>query len=351
MDESKNPLLIVSVTLAVLLVARWIIRTRTMDGPTKKPLYRVDHSVLNIPLPLQSLWMNMGYWKDTDDFPTACRALLEQVLKHAHILPDEVSEKSTNPNGNQSLSIIDLGYGCGDQSLYIRDTFSQSAQNDPQNTKQTHLKAYIGLTLEPSHFATAQKRLDSTTLSTPHTAPFTIFCADAANPSSWTPQIHTAISHASQPPNDPAHPHHLWILALDTLYHFQPSRWPVLHYASTTLNASLMAFDLCTADTLSLWQRIVIRFLTFMGQSPAANWVTVSEYRDRLVEAGYARDKIAIHDISEFVFGPLHGFMEKRGRELEELGMSIGRFRYAGGMFGWWGRSGVVRACVVVARK
>ncbi len=34
-----------------------------MNKGPKRALYKTDHSILNIPLPLQSMWMNMGFWK------------------------------------------------------------------------------------------------------------------------------------------------------------------------------------------------------------------------------------------------------------------------------------------------
>lgn len=163
-------------------------------------------------------------------------------------------------------------------------------------------------------------------------------------------EIKNAIFRAHQT-NDGAEHLETWILGLDTFYHFQPSRWPVIDYASKSLGASLMAFDLCIAENLTMWQRMVIWMLATFGQSPLANWVTISEYRDRLVDAGYAKENIEIHDISEYVFGPLYGFMKRRETELEQHGLSIGRFRYAAKMFGWWHKTGAVRGCIVIARK
>lgn len=256
---------------------------------------------------------------------------------------------NTKSSEISSLSILDLGFGCGDQCLYIRDTLARSSQDETVNLRSKRLKAYVGLTLEESHFQIAQKRLDDPKY-TAKNAPFEIFCADAAKPASWALATQDAISQAIQADQGVQH-HENWVLGLDTLYHFQPSRWPVIEHASKNLGASLMAFDLCTADTLTRWQRIVIKLLAVFGQSPSANWLTISEYRERLVEAGYVREKIEIQDISEHVFGPLHGFMKRREIELEQHGMSIGRYRHAAKMFGWWHRTGAVRGCIVIARK
>lgn len=60
MDETYSYFVAAAATAVVLFMVRWIFQSR---GATKKPLYQVDHSVLNIPLPLQSMWMNMGFWK------------------------------------------------------------------------------------------------------------------------------------------------------------------------------------------------------------------------------------------------------------------------------------------------
>lgn len=75
--------------------------------------------------------------------------------------------------------------------------------------------------------------------------------------------------------------------------------------------------------------------MAFLGQSLFANWVTIQEYRERLVTAGYARESIEIRDFSENVFGQLAGFLKKTEVEVEQHGLSIGHFQYAARMFDW----------------
>ncbi|OBT52796.1 hypothetical protein VE04_06550 [Pseudogymnoascus sp. 24MN13] len=288
----------------------------------------------------------MGFWKNTEDFPTACRTLLEEVLKSAQILQEGVS--SSNKNIGNTLSIIDLGFGCGDQSVYIKNALDNQRQGKSDDQWKRNLKAYVGLTLESAHFSIAQERLG---LQQPNTnTEFQIYCADAGRPMSWTSEIKKSVSLATQANNEKGN-HENWLLGLDTLIHFQPSRWPVIEYANRELDASLMAYDLCIADNLSVKQRLVLRFMASFGQSPFANFVTIEEYRERLVIAGYAREKIEIRDISEHVFIPLAGFLRRKEVELQQYGMSIGRFRHAAKMFAWWGRSGVIRGCIIVAKK
>lgn len=266
------------------------------------------------------------------------------MLKSALVLQDQVSSK----NIVDTLSIIDLGFGCGDQSLYFKNVLDNQRRGKRDDQWRRNLKGYVGLTLESAHFSIAQERL-GLNQSNIYTG-FDIYCADAGRPTSWTSEIKKYVSLASQA-NDEKGDHENWLLGLDTLIHFQPSRWPVIEYANRELGASLMAYDLCIAENLSLRQRIVLRLMAFFGQSPFANWLTIEEYRERLVMAGYARERIEIRDISEHVFSPLAGFLRKREVELQQYGLSIGRFRYAAGMFAWWGRTGVVRGCIIVARK
>jgi hypothetical protein len=268
------------------------------------------------------------------------------VLKSAQVLQDQVSRGDDNVV--KTLSIIDLGFGCGDQCLYIKDVLDNQRQRGQANPWRRLLTSYVGITLDSPQFCLAQERLDLKQASTKEV--FEIYCADAGRPASWTSAIKNAVSSACQP-NDEKEYHENWLLGLDTLIHFQPSRWPVIEYANRELGASLMAYDLCIAGNLSAWQRLILRVLAFFGQSPFANWVTIDEYRERLVLAGYARERIEIRDISEHVFGPLAGFLRKREVELQQYGLSVGRFRYAAKMFAWWQRTGLVRGCIIVARK
>ena len=268
------------------------------------------------------------------------------MLKSAQVLQGEIS--GSNKNIVNSLSIIDLGFGCGDQCLYFKNILDNQGQGKRDNQWSRLLKAYIGITLENPHFCIAQDRLG---LKQSHfNEVFEIYCADAGRPASWTLDLRNAVALACHTDDEKGY-HENWILGLDSLIHFQPSRWPVIEYANRQLGASLMAYDLCIAENPSKWQRIILRLMAFFGQSPFTNWVTISEYREQLVAAGYVREGIQIRDISEHVFRPLAGFLSKRESELEQYNLSIGRFRYAGRMFAWWGRTGVVRGCIIIARS
>ncbi|KAF2204504.1 hypothetical protein GQ43DRAFT_428875 [Delitschia confertaspora ATCC 74209] len=282
-------------------------------------MYNLDHGRLNLSMPPPSMWMNMGYWKNTDDLPIACKSLLEEVLSTANL--------TSTPT---PWSLIDLGFGCGDQTALI-------AENSMS-------EKYVGITLDAQQFSYAESRLQSRKLLK---LPFVqLFCADAGNPGEWSEELKRAIFECLEETTGEK-----WFLALDTAYHFKPDRWGVIQHASREQDASFMAFDLVLADKISSFQSLLMRLVTTLMGTPWANFVTEAEYRQMLVKCGYTEENITIRDISRHVFTPLVTFLERRDRELNSIGLSLGKFRAAGWLFKWWGRTGIIRGCIIVARK
>lgn len=221
-----------------------------------------------------------------------------------------------------------------------------------QNQSQPLLDSYIGITLEPAQAQLAATRVcnmhnDSENESRQTSAQ--IFCADAANPSSWTGDLQSSISNmatSSQDPNTAT-----WLLALDTMYHFRPSRDPIVQYAHNTLRASLMAFDLILAERVSWRDRLILRLVCWLTGSPFSNFISRQEYIDLLVAAGYDRSMIEVRDVSSHVFCGLAGFLGRRVDEARPFGIKMDKFRAARVVFDWWARSGIVRGVVVVAGR
>ncbi|KAI9376550.1 hypothetical protein BJX61DRAFT_325006 [Aspergillus egyptiacus] len=385
----------------------------------KPALYGLDHALLNIPIPPPSMWMNLGYWKNTTDFPTACAALLDQVLITANLLDEDGGPLDHAPI--KRFHLLDVGIGCGDQSVRIlnykrtrprkipvADTITDEAKAGKQKGESGNEKqepepeplfdSYVGLTSLPVQASFAAKRVEALqptvldgeektrTLSISHSDSTTttntgtgtakqtakIFCADAANPSTWNAEIHSAIRHTRIADTDtepetktPAtqstqeeekekekREEEPYLLALDTLYHFTPSRTPLFRYAHSQ-NTNIMAFDLLLpSKPLSLLQRLLLRLICFLTGAPYGNFLTQEEYAALLVGSGYDREKIVFRDISGDVFAGIARYMRDRETSLRMYGMGkgMGKFRGAGRVFGWWARSGVVRGVVVVAR-
>lgn len=267
------------------------------------------------------------------------------MLKKAWNLQDLSTGFASGRNG--TCTIIDLGFGCGDQTLYFNDFMEQNSRLEDPGQRHINFQAYIGITLDADQFEICQQRLR---VNSGKAAALQIYCGDAGRPESWPENLHDALNAACLS-SERSQLHENWVLGLDTLYHFRPSRWHVIKYARNTFNASLMAFDLCIADSTTPWQRFLLRLLAWGASSPYSNWMTTEEYRNQLVAVGYSREKIEIYDISEHVFGPLTNFLKIREQQLNDNGLSIGRFRYAALMFSWWARSRPVNACIIIARK
>ncbi|KAJ5714931.1 uncharacterized protein N7483_012112 [Penicillium malachiteum] len=332
----------------------------------KKPrveLYGLDHAVLNIELPPQTMWMNMGYWESTTHFPDACRALLDRVLSKADLLKDQ--------DKRQSIRLLDVGCGCGDQSLHLislrRNDFTENksgrgeasgfqASSDVAPSLRFQqpsslINTYIGITLEPSQAALAKSRAQDNGAAgnAPADSSVEIFCADAANPSSWSGNLQNSIEKlaATSITTESA----TWLLALDTIYHFRPSRLPLLQFACHNLNASYMAFDLILADNISWYHSFLLRIICWFLGAPFGNIVTKDEYVRLLVRAGYEPGQIEMEDISQHVFGDLAAFLGRRVQEATPFGLTMGKYRGARKVFDWWARTGIMRGYVVVARK
>ncbi|BDD60135.1 hypothetical protein MAP00_005295 [Monascus purpureus] len=311
-------------------------------------LYGLDHAILNLDPP-ETMWMNMGYWDHARTFPDACVALLRKVLEAADLLDED--GYPVQREDRQSLRLVDVGFGCGDQTLYLTQQLSKPDIHDAP--PRPLFDSYIGITLNPHQAEFARQRLQAEpsieqTTGT-RTPDIRIFCADAGNPASWNDDLHRALSSAQRGKKDPKDTG-AWLLALDTLYHFKPSRRPLFSYAYEN-RISIMAFDLLLSDSASLYGRMVLRLVCLVASIPSSNFMTPSEYKKLLTQSGYAVERIAMEDISERVFPGLAGYMQSKEKELGRFGMTLGKYRVPAKIFAWWARSGIVRGMLVVAKR
>ncbi|KAJ5193636.1 hypothetical protein N7491_000966 [Penicillium cf. griseofulvum] len=342
-------------------------------------VYGLDHAALNIQLSQQSMWMNMGYWEYTNDFPEACQALLDQVLTAA-------LSTETAP----AIRILDVGCGCGDQSLYLTRVLNGSSPTSHESRTETkltttasisstrsdippsesglrsryskinvqsssslRLDSYIGITLEPAQAALGSSRIHHMQRESGDNTQADIFCADAATPSSWTGELKKSITALADVSNK-QHENEdtsTWLLALDTMYHFHPSRLPLLTYACNSLDASFMAFDMILSNSITWYEKILLRLVCWGTNSPFGNFVSEKEYVDLLVTAGYNPAFIEVRDVSQYVFRGLADFIKRRVEEARPFGIKMGKYRAARFVFEWWAKGSIVRGVVVVARK
>ncbi|KAK9644636.1 hypothetical protein HCH54_007060 [Aspergillus fumigatus] len=352
------------------------ITARVIDLLEGKELYGLDHAILSVEVPpAKGMWMNMGYWKHTSSFPEACEALLEQVLITAKLLNEDRTPITFDADNDfqsepfyHEMKLVDVGIGCGDQSLYLTRRLSRKAgiptasaggMREASSVRPL-FDSYVGLTVVKSQAEFARERLSQVRSTTDlagaseETTDVKIFAANAADPSSWESSLHRAVfgqSVKGEPIQECPKKTQTWLLALDTLYHFQPSRDRLFKCAYQNMQASIMAFDLLLSEHATLWEKFVLRLMCLVAGMPYGNFVTKTGYKQILKHAGYESTLIEMRDISEHVFPGIARFLRKQDAELSKYGMTIGRYKGAANAFDWWGQTGVVRGVIVVARR
>ncbi|KAH4175957.1 hypothetical protein HBI26_065690 [Parastagonospora nodorum] len=347
--------------LGILLytIIKWtVVKSKGSEQNKKGEMYGLQHGRLHLQVPTP-MWMNMGLWDEagtTTTLAEACRDLLKAVLAEAGF-SQKTDSTQTFPGTRRKKMLVDLGIGCGDQTIYLTSKVPiRPCDRDWWDMQEpcVEFDHYIGITNDHVQARHAlgrvdelrkSRKLDRVDEEASNTPNISIFCADAAKPASWNEQVQKSIEAASRDCSE------RWVLALDTAYHFGPSRWIMVEHAHKNLEASFMAFDLCLSPDATFTQRLILRILTSLMGAPFANFSTPEGYRKKLIDVGYSDDAIKIVDISERVFAPLAQYLDEQDRRLKTLGLGIGKFGVAGSLFKWWGRSGVVRGVIVVAKR
>ncbi|KAF3013502.1 hypothetical protein E8E14_006648 [Neopestalotiopsis sp. 37M] len=302
----------------------------------RSDIYNVDHWKLNIRLPPTSMWMNMGYWKTTDNTPIyqfdeACQRLLEEVLSTAGLLPPLACLQ----RAKTEVAVLDLGIGCGDQTKALVRLLGKAGRN-------LH---YIGLTNVQTQVDIATRLKDDELHSKGGVASIEISLADAAQPSSWSPAIHSALQ-AQKVGNTER-----WVLGLDSFYHFKPSRMPLFCFAAAELDASIMAFDLLLSEKATRVQRLIAQVLGVASQCPWGTFLPLAEYRAQLVKAGFDSELIETRDVTSDVFPGLVDFIDRQAESLSVYGIALTRYRVFQKVLKFFVASGAVRAVIIVAKR
>jgi hypothetical protein len=343
---------ICSVALLCFFVKlRGLVWKGRTSGKEKESMYGLEHGKLHLQVPTP-MWMNMGYWRHdsgTQTLAEACKDLLKMVLREAGF---ERGDGRAGPaeGTRRKKMLIDVGFGCGEQTMYLMSDAPLRPSDREWWDEREHCETfdhYIGITNNAAQHRYASKRVEellSRNKGSKTASNISLFCADAAKPASWDDRIKQSIDQTFE--GNPER----WIMALDTAYHFSPTRWALVKYAYD-IQASFMAFDLCLSPTATFTQKLILRILTTLMRAPWTNFVTPEEYQQKLVTLGYSASAIKVVDVSEHVFGPLAQYLEEQDARLKTMGLGIGAFGVAKTMFRWWGRSGVVRGVIVVARR
>ena len=232
--------------------------------------------------------------------------------------------------------MVEVGCGCAETAQVLLKEYADQCTQ------------WVGLMISPVQVHIADTRLQETQKSLPKMdSKYRIFTADAAKPKSWSSEIQDSVRSSSSDSD-------LWLVALDTLVDFRPSRKGVLSYARNELGASvaitdhLKKEDMTGLDSAKTWASFQLL------DTPLNSILTRRQYIELLVECGFKRENISIVPYTEHVYAPYSRFIEQQGRRWQEMGGSnwdYMDFTLAGWVTGWWARSGLVEACMIVARR
>ncbi|KAK4498684.1 hypothetical protein PRZ48_009194 [Zasmidium cellare] len=306
-----------------------------LDAAAKADMYGLEHTYFNMNLEPETMWENVGYWKDANGhFPTACRDLFEKMLT------------ITGALDNGPTSILELGCGCVETAYHMLSTRPQNLVN------------YVGLNINGIQARFCQERLEDWKLK--HGKPEQLqtlraFNADAAQPATWSKEVRETVESFMIPsPTTPAEkaPARKWLFCVDCLYHFRAGREGILTYAREKFGTSLVATDFLIPEKLSFVERWIL-WATLTGiQVPWWNRLTKQQYIDLLVRSGYDRNSIQIIDITEHAFTPYADFLSAQTAKWDEVGGSVAAIRpfvHWGWALRYWGWAGTLRSVIIVA--
>ncbi|KAK9429884.1 hypothetical protein V1505DRAFT_372910 [Lipomyces doorenjongii] len=304
------------------------------DDVTIGEVYDLAHVMLNLDSEPPSTWNNMGYWSppvDSStvlDFKLAAKSLATKLSDAARLNPAD--------------TIIDVGIGCGDQSVLYSRLVSK----------------YIGITSLQAHSDLAYTALKKRGL----LGNTRILTLDASDPLTTWPMDVLNSTIVDGRVNK--------ILALDCLYHFQPSRKKFFKFVNGALECAFenrrqsgdggevcfAAEDLLAGRELNFSQWLRLRVICALARTPFKNFISIQDYMTLLEDSGFTRERgwnVQFEDISDHVFPGLTNFIEIRGSGRDAIGkyLRFERFSVFAKVLRWWQDDGVVKAYIVTLQK
>ncbi|KAK9239465.1 hypothetical protein V1525DRAFT_38551 [Lipomyces kononenkoae] len=324
----------ISAIIATAFAAGRRIHGRFTDDVRVGEVYDLAHVMLNLDSEPATTWNNMGYWSaavdssTVRDFKLAAESLATKLSVAARL--------------SSADTVVDVGIGCGDQSVLYSRLVGQ----------------YIGITSLQSQSDIAYAALAKRDmLGNAH-----ILTLDASDPLNTWPSdlLKTAVADGAVNK----------ILALDCLYHFQPSREKFFKFVNVTLESAFekrlqcgditevcfAAEDLLKGRELNFSQRLRMRLICAFARTPFNNFISVQEYASLLENSGFTNEhgwSVQFEDISDHVFPGLSNFLELRGSGQDGIGkyLRFEKFTAFGKVVRWWHDDGVVKAYIVTIRK
>ncbi|KAF9957588.1 hypothetical protein BGZ65_001969 [Modicella reniformis] len=284
-------------------------------------MYGLQHAFLN--LEITGWWFNMGLWDKANNsnkpvrFQDACKALVEKVTGRIGI--------------DQRSHILDVGFGCGDQDVYMAQLY-QPAQ-------------ITGITIERIQHHAAQELIKR--IETPGTE-IQLYVADASKLPEFLEST-PAIFHGS------GHRQFTHVVSIDSAYHYN-TRAQFLKNAAKVLipeTGYLAMADMILARPrpTSSWNQSIFEAVFRAMEVPPTNMKTLEEYRQDLMDAGFV--DIEIEFIEDRVFSGLAAYIENQSARLGGMMKPGVNWTYWGLARGlrWLDRSKWLHFVVVKARN
>lgn len=215
----------------------------------------------------ESLYLNLGYWDGAKTYDGACARLAEVLGEAARLGPGQ--------------SVLDCGFGFGDQDLFWLSRFSPESID--------------GLNVTASQVSVARERVKAAG------AQARILLREG--------------SATTMPFGDASFDR---VLALETAFHFD-TREDFFREAYRVLKPGgvLAAADIAPAEGRALkpWEAVGERIGRAFWQIPQANMYPASVYSRKLTEAGFAG--VRVTSIAERVYAPFGLYAKERLRAPE----------------------------------
>jgi len=211
-----------------------------------------------------SLFLNMGYWKEANAYDEACRALAALVGEAAELDEDDL--------------VLDVGCGFGDQDEYWR------TKHNP--------KQITAINVTRSQLEHAKERF---------TEPGLKFEFASATELPYEPESFNKIT------------------ALESAFHFSP-RTDFFSEAFKVLKPGgriAIADVISTKNTFSFKEKIGLYIGRSFWQIPVVNMYNAATYVDHMRKAGF--QNIEVVSIAEYVFAPFKAFARKRCEDPEVI--------------------------------
>ncbi|KAF9976562.1 hypothetical protein BGZ73_008317 [Actinomortierella ambigua] len=295
----------------------------------QRTMYGLQHAFLN--LEVTGWWFNMGLWPEKSElqqrttrlaFRDACKALVRKVVHGIDI--------------NEQSSILDVGFGCGDQDVFMAQQYKPGR--------------ITGITIEPIQHHAAEQLVKHSDVGDTKIA---LYIADASKLPEFL-SSHTEVLGGAPGTKEASFFTH--VVSIDSAYHYRTRR-QFLENAFQYLHPGgvgrLAMADMVLAKpvpTSAVGQWVFNKVFDAM-QIPPTNMKPLAEYRRDLEETGF--QDIEIECVEERVFAGLADHIEAQLGQFGGLVKPNVHWTYWGLVRGlrWLAASGWIHFVVVKARR